>query len=162
VKASLPSSVVLKGWRVSRFLPAGSPGSANPIWVVIVPEARIPHEAKPPFGRPEAVLAYLGRFTHREAISNAHLVSANANAVAFRWKDYRIKPGDRQKVMRLTTPEFIRRFLIHILPPFGSMLCMRLLGNGRVPPHPALRPAGQLGPQGQHHENPRLAPRPAA
>ncbi len=72
--------------------------------------------AKPPFGGPEAVLAYLSRYTHRVAISNARLVSADAQTVAFRWKDYRIKSGDRQKVMRLATPEFIRRFLIHVLP----------------------------------------------
>lgn len=72
--------------------------------------------AKPPFGGPEAVLAYLSRYTHRVAISNARLVSADANTVAFRWKDYRIKRGDRQRVMRLATPEFIRRFLIHVLP----------------------------------------------
>jgi predicted Zn-ribbon and HTH transcriptional regulator len=72
--------------------------------------------AKPPFGGPEAVLAYLSRYTHRVAISNHRLISANADTVAFRWKDYRIKSGDRQKVMRLATPEFIRRFLIHVLP----------------------------------------------
>lgn len=72
--------------------------------------------AKPPFGGPEAVLAYLSRYTHRVAISNARLVSADATTVAFRWKDYRIKSGSRQKVMRLATPEFIRRFLIHVLP----------------------------------------------
>lgn len=72
--------------------------------------------AKPPFGGPEAVLAYLSRYTHRVAISNTRLISADADTVAFRWKDYRIKSGDRQKVMRLATPEFIRRFLIHVLP----------------------------------------------
>ncbi|WP_172332738.1 IS91 family transposase [Mangrovicoccus sp. HB161399] len=72
--------------------------------------------AKPPFGGPKSVLAYLSRYTHRVAISNARLVSADAHTVAFHWKDYRIKSGDRQKVMRLATPEFIRRFLIHVLP----------------------------------------------
>ena len=72
--------------------------------------------AKPPFGGPEAVLAYLSRYTHRVAISNNRLVSAEAGTVAFRWKDYRIKQGDRQKVMQLATDEFIRRFLIHVLP----------------------------------------------
>jgi len=72
--------------------------------------------AKPPFGGPEAVLAYLSRYTHRVAISNHRLINADANTVAFRWKDYRIKRGDLQKVMRLATPEFIRRFLIHVLP----------------------------------------------
>ena len=72
--------------------------------------------AKPPFGGPEAVLAYLSRYTHRVAISNTRLISADAETVAFRWKDYRIKSGDRQKVMRLATDEFTRRFLIHVLP----------------------------------------------
>ena len=72
--------------------------------------------AKPPFGGPEAVLAYLSRYTHRVAISNHRLVSADANTVAFKWKDYRIKRGDRMKVMRLPTFEFIRRFLMHVLP----------------------------------------------
>ena len=72
--------------------------------------------AKPPFGGPEAVLAYLSRYTHRVAISNHRLVSAEAGTVAFCWKDYRIKHGHRQKVMRLATDEFIRRFLIHVLP----------------------------------------------
>ncbi len=72
--------------------------------------------SKSPFGGPEAVLAYLSRYTHRIAISNHRLVSADANMVAFRWKNYRIKNSDRQKVMRLATPEFIRRFLIHVLP----------------------------------------------
>ncbi|WP_340290652.1 IS91 family transposase [Sulfitobacter pontiacus] len=72
--------------------------------------------AKPPFGGPEDVLAYLSRYTHRVAISNQRLVSVDANIVAFRWKDYRIKSGNRQKVMRLTTDEFIRRFLMHVLP----------------------------------------------
>ncbi len=72
--------------------------------------------AKPPFGGPEAVLAYLSRYTHRVAIANSRLISADAGTVAFRWKDYRIKHGDRMKIMRLDTNEFIRRFLIHILP----------------------------------------------
>tara|TARA_R110002049_G_scaffold308961_2_gene515194 strand:+ start:312 stop:902 length:591 start_codon:yes stop_codon:yes gene_type:complete len=72
--------------------------------------------AKPPFGGTEAVLTYLSRYTHRVAISNSRLVSADANTVALRWKDYRIKSRDRQKTMRLSTDEFIRRFLIHVLP----------------------------------------------
>jgi len=72
--------------------------------------------AKPPFGGPKAVLAYLSRYTHRVAISNHRLVSADAGTVTFKWKDYRIKRGDRMKVMRLPTFEFIRRFLMHVLP----------------------------------------------
>jgi len=72
--------------------------------------------AKPPFGGPEAVLAYLSRYTHRVAISNSRLISADAETVTFQWKDYRIKNGDRRSVMRLATDEFICRFLIHALP----------------------------------------------
>jgi hypothetical protein len=72
--------------------------------------------AKPPFGGPEAVLAYLSRYTHRVAISNSRLISADADTVAFKWKDYRIKSGAKQNTMRLSTNEFIRRFLIHVLP----------------------------------------------
>jgi hypothetical protein len=72
--------------------------------------------AKAPFGGPEAVLAYLSRYTHRVAIANSRLVAADANTVTFRWKDYRAKGRGRQKVMRLATGEFIRRFLLHVLP----------------------------------------------
>lgn len=72
--------------------------------------------AKPPLGGPQAVLTYLSRYTHRVAISNHRLISADAETVVFRWKDYRIRRGERQKVMRLATSEFIRRFLIHVLP----------------------------------------------
>jgi len=87
--------------------------------------------AKPPFGGPEAVLAYLSRYTHRVAISNHRLLSADAETVAFRWKDYRIKRGDRMKVMRLPTPEFIRRFLIHVLPSgFHRIRHTGFLANG--------------------------------
>ncbi len=85
-------------------------------WLVPLRKSEWVVYAKPPFGGPEAVLAYLSRYTHRVAISNHRLVSADTNTVAFRWKDYRIKHGDRQKVMRLATPEFIRRFLSHVLP----------------------------------------------
>ncbi|MFX0547156.1 IS91 family transposase [Roseovarius sp. S1116L3] len=87
--------------------------------------------AKPPFGGPEAVLAYLSRYTHRVAISNHRLVSADADTVAFRWKDYRIKRGDRMKVMRLPVAEFIRRFLVHVLPSgFHRIRHAGFLANG--------------------------------
>ena len=72
--------------------------------------------AKRPFAGPEAVLAYLARYTHRVAISNARLTALRDGAVAFKWKDYRIKGRDRHKTMTLAVPEFIRRFLIHVLP----------------------------------------------
>ena len=78
-----------------------------------------------------AVLAYLSRYTHRVAISNHRLVSADADMVAFRWKDYRAKDGDRQKVMGLATSEFIRRFLMHVLPDgFHRIRHYGLLASG--------------------------------
>jgi hypothetical protein len=72
--------------------------------------------SKRPFGGPEAVLAYLSRYTHRVAISNSRLIACDQKGVTFRWKDYRIEGHDRYKVMTLTINEFIRRFLIHVLP----------------------------------------------
>jgi hypothetical protein len=62
------------------------------------------------------VLAYLSRYTHRVAISNSRLIAFDHAAVTFRWKDYRIKGRDRYKLMTLAAGEFIRRFLIHVLP----------------------------------------------
>jgi hypothetical protein len=72
--------------------------------------------AKRPFGGPEAVLAYLSRYTHRVAISNSRLLTCDEANVAFRYKDYRVDGLARQKIMRLTADEFIRRFLMHVLP----------------------------------------------
>jgi hypothetical protein len=72
--------------------------------------------AKRPFGGPEAVLAYLARYTHRVAIANSRLIACDQQGVTFKWKDYRIKGRDRYKQMTLATDEFIRRFLIHVLP----------------------------------------------
>src|SRR5215216_3581442 len=72
--------------------------------------------AKRPFGGPEAVLAYLSRYTHRVAIANSRLISVDHAAVTFKWKDYRAKQRERQKIMTLAVDEFIRRFLIHLLP----------------------------------------------
>jgi len=70
--------------------------------------------AKPPFGGPKHVLEYLGRYTHRVAISNNRLIDFGDGEVSFRWKDYRHE--SRQKLMRLDASEFIRRFLLHVLP----------------------------------------------
>jgi hypothetical protein len=72
--------------------------------------------AKRPFGGPQAVLAYLARYTHRVAISNSRLLACDGKGVTFRWKDYRTEGRERQKLMTLATGEFIRRFLIHVLP----------------------------------------------
>jgi putative transposase/transposase-like zinc-binding protein len=72
--------------------------------------------SKRPFGGPEAVLAYLSRYTHRVAISNRRLIALDENGVTFNYKDYRGDGRARYKVMTLATSEFIRRFLIHVLP----------------------------------------------
>src|SRR5262249_52284409 len=72
--------------------------------------------SKRPFGGPEAVLAYLSRYTHGVAISNSRLIGITNTDVTFKWKDYRASGRDRAKVMTLAINEFIRRFLIHVLP----------------------------------------------
>jgi hypothetical protein len=99
--------------------------------------------AKPAFGGPEQVLRYLGRYTHRVAISNHRLVSFDGTHVTFRWRDY--ARGNKQRLLTVSADEFIRRFLVHVLPKrfvrirhFGFManyqrsssreLCRRLLG----------------------------------
>ena len=72
--------------------------------------------SKRPFAGPKAVLAYLSRYTHRVAISNRRLIAADETSVTFKVKDYRIEGSGRYRTMTLDTPEFIRRFLIHVLP----------------------------------------------
>jgi len=72
--------------------------------------------AKRPFAGPEQVLAYLSRYTHRVAISNRRLIALDDRGVTFRWKDYRAKGRTRYKTMTLAAGEFIRRFLLHVLP----------------------------------------------
>jgi hypothetical protein len=103
--------------------------------------------AKPAFGGPEQVVRYLGRYTHRVAISNHRLVSFDGNHVTFRWKDY--AHANKQRLMTVSADEFIRRFLVHVLPKgfvrirhFGFManyqrsssleLCRQLLGMAAV------------------------------
>ena len=85
--------------------------------------------AKPPFGGPAQVLAYLGRYTHRVAIANSRLVSVTDTDVAFRWRDYR--HHGKPKVMTLKPQEFIRRFLLHTLPDgFHRIRHYGFLANG--------------------------------
>jgi hypothetical protein len=72
--------------------------------------------SKRPFGGPKEVLRYLARYTHRVAISNRRLIACDDNGVTFKWKDYRVEGPDQYKVMTLAINEFIRRFLIHVLP----------------------------------------------
>ena len=72
--------------------------------------------SKRPFGGPQAVLAYLARYTHRVAIANSRWIAADNTGVTFKWKDYRIQGAGRYKTMTLPTHEFIRRFLMHVLP----------------------------------------------
>ena len=93
--------------------------------------------AKRPFGGPEQVLRYLARYTHRVAISNRRLISADDNGVTFKWKDYRLDGVERyNRVMTLDTSEFIRRFLMHVLPSgfhriryYGFLTCQTRAKN---------------------------------
>jgi len=108
--------------------------------------------AKPPFGGPHHVLGYLGRYTHRVAITNHRLVAFQNNQVTFRWKDY--AHGNKKRIMTLSAPEFLRRFLLHVLPrgfvrirSFGFLanrrrgkllpLCLRLAQDNPQPHLPA-------------------------
>jgi len=91
--------------------------------------------AKTPFGGPAAVLAYLARYTHRAAIANSRLVSMDEHAVRFRWKDYRAADSAtgavKLKTMSLSPDEFLRRFLLHVLPPgFHRIRHYGLLAKG--------------------------------
>ncbi len=87
--------------------------------------------AKRPFAGPEAVLAYLSRYTHRVAISNSRLLGMDEHGVRFRWKDYRAKGRSRYKTMTLAATEFMRRFLLHVLPGgFHRIRHYGLLANG--------------------------------
>jgi len=119
--------------------------------------------AKPPFGSPEQVLAYLGRYTHRVAIANSRLVSVTDTEITFRWRDYR--HHGKAKLMTLEPQEFIRRFLLHTLPDgfhrirhYGFLanghraeklaLCRRLLDA--PPPRSAAEPAEDAPPVHRH------------
>ncbi len=87
--------------------------------------------AKRPFAGPQAVLAYLSRYTHRVAISNSRLVAMDERGVSFKWKDYRAKGSTRHKTMTLAPQEFMRRFLLHVLPGgFHRIRHYGLLANG--------------------------------
>jgi hypothetical protein len=107
--------------------------------------------AKPPFGGPQRALEYLGRYTHRVAISNHRLLSLKDDQVTFQWKDYRSEHREKSRTMTLDTDEFQRRFLIHTLPAgfqrirhYGFLAnchrkdkleyCRQLLDNGLLPP----------------------------
>src|SRR5260370_22939686 len=90
--------------------------------------------SKRPFARPEQVLAYLSRYTHRVAISNSRLIAADATGVTFSYKDYRIEGPGRHKTMTLKPDEFIRRFLMHVLPNgFHPIRPSGLLASGTKP-----------------------------
>ena len=87
---------------------------------------------KRPFDGPEEVLRYLARYTHRVAISNRRLIACDENGVTFKWKDYRLEGPERYQVMTLATHEFIRRFLMHVLPAgFHRIRYYGLLSRGQ-------------------------------
>jgi hypothetical protein len=119
--------------------------------------------AKRPFAGPEAVLAYLSRYTHRVAIANSRLIALDDKGVTFTWKDYRAQAAkggrDRQKIMTLAPPEFMRRFLIHVLPSgFHRIRHYGLFANGGRAENLA-RARELLAVQAQHAEPDRVADR---
>jgi len=119
--------------RLSFFGKHASLANTKPFtaWLAPLRKAEWVVYAKRPFAGPEAVLAYLSRYTHRVAIANSRLISANQNSVMFHYKDYRIKGRERQKTMTLKPYEFIRRFLIHVLPAgFHRIRHYGLFANG--------------------------------
>ena len=125
---------------------------------------------KAPFAGPKQVLRYLSRYTHRVAISNRRLVAADDGGVSFRWKDYRIEGPGRWKTMTLAPHEFIRRFLIHVLPKgFHRIRHYGLFANGNraesiAKAHELLAVATpQTEPEAastQQSDQPRVHPRP--
>ena len=124
--------------------------------------------AKEPFAGPEQVLRYLSRYTHRIAISNRRLLAADQNDVTFKYKDYRIEGPGRYKTMTLATDEFIRRFLIHVLPKgFHRIRHYGLLANGdraaniaRARELLAMPPPRPNPPSPSTANEPRVLPRP--
>ena len=108
--------------------------------------------AKRPFAGPEAVLAYLSRYTHRVAISNSRLVALDERGVTFRWKDYRIQGRTRYKTMSLSSDEFMRRFLLHVLPSgFHRIRHYGLLANAHRKHHIATARQLLHQPAPMHH-----------
>ena len=115
--------------------------------------------AKEPFAGPKQVLRYLSRYTHRIAISNRRLLSADQNGVTFKYKDYRIDGPARYKTMTLATDEFIRRFLIHVLPKgFHRIRHYGLLANGNRAANIAhARQLLDVPPRAKEPETPKAA-----
>jgi hypothetical protein len=100
-------------------------------WVAPLRQCEWVVYAKRPFAGPAAVLAYLSRYTHRVAISNSRLLAMDARGVSFKWKDYRAQGKTRHKSMTLGTGEFMRRFLLHVLPGgFHRIRHYGLIANG--------------------------------
>jgi Putative transposase/Transposase zinc-binding domain len=100
-------------------------------WLAPLRECEWVVYAKRPFAGPAAVLAYLSRYTHRVAISNQRLLALDERGVTFRWKDYRATGKTRYKSMTLDTHEFMRRFMLHVLPSgFHRIRHYGLLANG--------------------------------
>ncbi len=103
----------------------------SPSWLAPLRQCEWVVYAKRPFAGPAAVLAYLSRYTHRVAISNSRLLAMDERGVTFRWKDYRAKGRTRYKTMTLGAEEFMRRFLLHVLPGgFHRIRHYGLLANG--------------------------------
>ena len=129
-------------------------------WLAPLRECEWVLYAKRPFAGPEAVLAYLSRYTHRVAISNSRLVALDERGVTFRWKHYRAEGRTRHKTMTLTAAEFMRRFLLHVLPSgFHRIRHYGLLANAHRQSNVATARALLQGTARQVHPEPK-EPRP--
>ncbi len=122
--------------------------------------------AKPPFGGPDAVLAYPSRYTHRIAIANSRLVAFDGQRVTFKWKDYRAKSAARYKLMTLDANEFVRRFLIHVLPDgfhrirhYGLVANANRAANIAPAASPSFGPSQQSGSTARDQHAPVAIPR---
>jgi hypothetical protein len=112
--------------------------------------------AKPPFGSPAHVLHYLARYTHRVAISNHRLVAVTDDTVSFRWKDYR--HGSQVRTLTLDVDEFLRRFLLHVLPKASSASAISACSPPAAAPTTWPRVARRSRRRRPHHPNRRSRP----
>ena len=153
-RAAWPSSASSRASPTAQPSPSAWPRCAE--WVVY---------AKRPFAGPESVLAYLARYTHRVAISSSRLVAMDDKGVTFRWKDYRQDGQARRKLMTLAPGEFLRRFLIHVLPAgFHRIRHYGLFANparaANLAKARALLQAPPSAPDAETHDEPEAAAKP--
>ena len=163
VSASVPATPAgsVRQRRAGIFRRSGPVNGADGLYRYIAPLRQVEWNvyAKRPFGGPQQVLDYLGRYTHRVAIANSRLLACENGRVHFRWRDYRA--DNQSKVMTLEADEFMRRFLLHVLPKgFRRIRHFGFLANAcRAAKLPAIRAALQAPAPGPKVEHPNYRER---